>query len=670
MKNTLQKANKVKLINEAIQRGDKSKDPKAELLSDGRIEYTILGKTASGNSYRMKVNFNDILSQLQGEDMRRLHNLYGAGRIPKVAPIDNMATKKEPWQMTREEYKTNLRIKQGSTEGIGWFEGAQGKAAESMHSESIKQALSEGKPVPPEVLKDYPELAKNVPTGIVKRADAQRLLDKAFSKDLVTKSPQYLQDLLRDLRDIERRALKEGVDTKVGSLYNQGWIIHNLSEAINKVAKAREIQTPMETQAILTKKTPLTKSEIENYTGRMEMFDGKTYRGSDFANEELKTMTQARMKKDKEPSMNDYRVIQSDDELRQEIKRRTDIYERQYIDWVKGNYKGQPPHEPGGISKDMLMSIRLQARPQPPAETKAEPVKVESYLVGVEQKVRLPHREHDDTIERTFTVQAKTASQAEKAVRDSGIKGKILPAVREKHQYPLAETLNEKALARYSGAKNPYENPINKSQRNPIVLYGGVPVYYGTVVRHLDETARATGKENWMSLRDAGLMGFSQFKQPELPDDVQPLTYEEFKIVSNMPSGHKVPTAIWNKWVTMYRKEDRARFESKSSTKPIIPDLERKESARSALSRLMDERQPHSITIDKNDPRVKLWLKDQGRADIRGIDTPRYRPPKMSTPKRKVSPTLPSHKRGKMYFTKLGWATGISRHPIKRSKRR
>ena len=55
--------------------------------------------------------------------------------------------------------------------------------------------------------------------------------------------------------------------------------------------------------------------------------------------------------------------------------------------------------------------------------------KEKRWLVGVQQQVRLPHRETDDTIERTFTVIAKTAKQAEKAVRDTGIKGLILPAI-------------------------------------------------------------------------------------------------------------------------------------------------------------------------------------------------------------------------------------------------
>ena len=73
-----------------------------------------------------------------------------------------------------------------------------------------------------------------------------------------------------------------------------------------------------------------------------------------------------------------------------------------------------------------------------------------NWLVGVQQQVRLPHRERDDTIERTFTVRATTARQAEKAVRDTGVKGRIMPAVLEKHRYMLAETIAD-AKARPTG---------------------------------------------------------------------------------------------------------------------------------------------------------------------------------------------------------------------------
>lgn len=103
--------------------------------------------------------------------------------VKPVAPSEKPA--KEPWQMTKEEFEANqpagernrwieARLKeQGisthptSTRGKLKFQEAARRAAEEFdrefanrHRRIVKQALSEGKPVPLEVLKDYPDLAE------------------------------------------------------------------------------------------------------------------------------------------------------------------------------------------------------------------------------------------------------------------------------------------------------------------------------------------------------------------------------------------------------------------------------------------------------------------------------------------------------------------------------
>jgi len=92
-------------------------------------------------------------------------------------------TIKEPWQMTRDEFgfgdETDWPLKvsfKGQLYGKGalevWHKENYGKAphfrtpnaaqewVDKTHKRLLQQALSEGKPVPHEVLKDYPELAK------------------------------------------------------------------------------------------------------------------------------------------------------------------------------------------------------------------------------------------------------------------------------------------------------------------------------------------------------------------------------------------------------------------------------------------------------------------------------------------------------------------------------
>jgi len=51
-------------------------------------------------------------------------------------------------------------------------------------------------------------------------------------------------------------------------------------------------------------------------------------------------------------------------------------------------------------------------------------------------------------------------------------------------------------------------------------------------------------------------------------------------------------------------------------------DLQSIHDSRSPRSRESDERQSNADTIEPDDPRVEQWVKDQGRMDVRGIDTP------------------------------------------------
>ena len=62
-----------------------------------------------------------------------------------------MATTKEPWEMTQEEYESLYGKPSKSTTLTGGF---------SPHREAVHTAVNQGKPVPAEVLKDYPELGK------------------------------------------------------------------------------------------------------------------------------------------------------------------------------------------------------------------------------------------------------------------------------------------------------------------------------------------------------------------------------------------------------------------------------------------------------------------------------------------------------------------------------
>lgn len=99
-----------------------------------------------------------------------------------------MVTMKEPWQMTREEIaglsETKAMKSQRGFEdwqiprdlyAKGKWGSATSEARGRNHRISVERALSEGKPVPPEVLKDYPDLKAPEATpkaaGTIKNGD-------------------------------------------------------------------------------------------------------------------------------------------------------------------------------------------------------------------------------------------------------------------------------------------------------------------------------------------------------------------------------------------------------------------------------------------------------------------------------------------------------------------
>ena len=67
----MKKGDKVKLINDAIARSSTAitKQANAHILSDGRIEYTML---APNGRYTIKATFKEILGTLWGDDIRNI----------------------------------------------------------------------------------------------------------------------------------------------------------------------------------------------------------------------------------------------------------------------------------------------------------------------------------------------------------------------------------------------------------------------------------------------------------------------------------------------------------------------------------------------------------------------------------------------------------------------
>ena len=130
--------------------------------------------------------------------------------IPKLTEYIEGTTKtkptksptKEPWQMTREEYFTEGKQQaELYRKGISTVPDS-GKYNTSYHRESIKQALSEGKPVPAEVLKDYPELGQGTPEKKVKPHEAFQERDFKSINEFKDKG-EFLEHIKPQLKEVK-----------------------------------------------------------------------------------------------------------------------------------------------------------------------------------------------------------------------------------------------------------------------------------------------------------------------------------------------------------------------------------------------------------------------------------------------------------------------------------
>ena len=122
---------------------------------------------------------------------------------------------KEPWQMTRREFMESWIRPQGRKRGDSEAQIIKDIDAavepplfgESRHKQLIEKALSEGKPVSLEVLKDYPDLAKAVPKAI-----SNKILNKSNiieTKGIKVGKTEYQTCMVGKLRAIPKGVSKE-----------------------------------------------------------------------------------------------------------------------------------------------------------------------------------------------------------------------------------------------------------------------------------------------------------------------------------------------------------------------------------------------------------------------------------------------------------------------------
>lgn len=204
----------------------------------------------------------DAVTKIEG--WLRRHSDTANPPTPVPAPEKPVApptaAAKEPWQMTRAEWIEDTRRKLEPDNAKLRAQGYQGATPnESAHYNTVKNAIAAGKPVPPEVLADYPDIKP--PGTVTPEADtapvvATTLQDRfAASKGMtlaeMAKSPkkdQYAQEYRKWVEDLP---IREQVAPKT----------------LERLTAAIEAKDPNALKAILDIGNPLSRKIFTEETG-------------------------------------------------------------------------------------------------------------------------------------------------------------------------------------------------------------------------------------------------------------------------------------------------------------------------------------------------------------------------------------------------------------------
>lgn len=104
-----------------------------------------------------------------------------------VAPVSEPATAKEPWQMTRDEFKSFAAREEALRRG------SYGNA-ESFHGVVVRAALEAGKPVPTNVLAEYPDLQASPAQPTAEPRPGKRLVSQK-AKEAAQSAPDKSPDV-------------------------------------------------------------------------------------------------------------------------------------------------------------------------------------------------------------------------------------------------------------------------------------------------------------------------------------------------------------------------------------------------------------------------------------------------------------------------------------------
>lgn len=127
---------------------------------------------------------------------------------------------------------------------------------------------------------------------------------------------------------------------------------------------------------------------------------------------------------------------------------------------------------------------------------------------------------------------------------------------------------------------------------------------------------RETSSSWWIDNRDS-------FGDRLVRDRLKEKYLDEIKTLkSDVEEAQKVKTSSAS-LPTSQPVQSKSTPPKKETRQYTMAELQKIHNSRRPQSIAMDEMQSHAVTINPDSPKVKQWISDQGKADIRGIDSPK-----------------------------------------------
>jgi hypothetical protein len=215
-----------------------------------------------------------------------LAKTFYAGQEPEVVarpsalPVESAARSadaKEPWQMSRDEWLRSQVTDQGlrsRKKQVGNLTLKEWKTRE--HESRVRQAVREGKPVPPEVLADYPDLQENA-FGNKPESTSDQKVQKAKGRGLGDRSDY---DRLYPPGSTERAAYeaeaKRVLDERMSKKGDSNALVDKTEAKTTKTvsSKGEGGETPPEPSFVTAARERKAKREAEKSAGIKQMRTG------------------------------------------------------------------------------------------------------------------------------------------------------------------------------------------------------------------------------------------------------------------------------------------------------------------------------------------------------------------------------------------------------------